>query len=136
MFTGHVDNIEHGLIEGWAIDTDGVNEHVEVMLFIDGHHHVTITCDAPRDDLKALGGYGEGNHGFHYAFPTPLPAHREHRIFVVFKNDGTLVPNGHKLLLSMARSSLLQPILVTAPGRSGTTLLMSRLARAREVCIG
>ncbi len=32
-----------------------------------------VTCDRPREDLRQSGQYGDGNHGFAYRFPTPLP---------------------------------------------------------------
>lgn len=135
MLTGHVDNIQRQLVAGWAIDTDDLTATLEVMVFVDGHHRATVPCNAPRPDLKSLGHYGDGSHGFRYLFPAPLLDHREHRVFIAFKNNGCLVPSGHKLLLPVSIEREFQPVMVTAPGRSGTTLLMNRLGQQDEICI-
>jgi hypothetical protein len=135
VFTGYVDEIQRDYVAGWAFDTDSPDCSVDVLVFIDGHLHATAPCDAMREDLKALGGYGEGNHGFYCAFPEPLEDSREHRVVVVFKNNGCMVPNGHRLLPTVAARPEFQPVLITAPGRSGTTLLMSRLGLSPDICI-
>jgi hypothetical protein len=72
-----------------------------------------------RPDLRDVGTYGRewpGSHGFHHTFSAPLP----------------IVPNGEKVL---AGWKPLQAILVIALGRSGTTLLMSRLSLSSQICI-
>lgn len=134
MFVGYVDSIRHDHVEGWALDTDFPSQAVEILIFIDGHLRATVVCDELRGDLAALGSYGDGRHGFRYRLPVPLPNDREHRVVVTFKSDGCPLSNGHKLLTAAGPQEF-QPILVTAPGRSGTTLFMSRLGQSRDICI-
>lgn len=136
MLKGHVDEVNHRFITGWAVDTDDPDGCVEILIFIGGHLHATVTCDLPRADLAGIEGFGRGAHAFRFEFASELNAQSDHRISVVFMVNGTPLSNGHRLLLGRAQRADLLPILVTAPGRSGTTLLMGRLGQQPEICVG
>jgi len=60
----------------------------------------------------------------------------QRRIDIVALDSGEPLPNGRRLLLAEPGDPGFAPILVTAPGRSGTTLLMSRLSESPEICVG
>ena len=109
-------------------------------------------ADRPRRDLAATGRFGDGAHGFTHSFAEPLGDGADHKVSVHFGDDSLLLPNGERPVprdaaqpMSAARPDLAQdapgscdgpnPILVTAPGRSGTTYLMSCLAASPQIVV-
>ncbi len=141
MRKGHVDTISHSIIAGWAADTERPEAALDIDILVNDQHIVRATADYPRADLATLGELGAGPHGFSVAFAEPLSAATAHRISVRYADDGTLLPGGERVLppkgsaTAAAVTSALTPILVTGPGRSGTTLLMNLLAHAPEIVV-
>jgi Sulfotransferase family len=155
MRGGHVDSLSHRAVAGWAADGDRPALRLTVSIMVDGAQVADIVADRLRNDLAGLGRFGDGRHGFMYNFPQPLAAERDHEVVVTFAEDGKPLPNGRQTLTRaqvLARATStgtaaagapapaprppadeLTPILVTAPGRSGTTLLMGLLARTPEI---
>jgi hypothetical protein len=133
QMTGHVDTIRHNLVGGWAANLDNLTRPVEVMVIVNGEISGTTVCDLPRPDLA--GQLGSIRHGFRYVFPEPLPQNREAHVVVASRDTGQPLPNGRKLLAPSSTAGWMTPILVTAIGRSGTTLLMHLLAQAPEICV-
>lgn len=134
MPTGHMDRADRYGVGGWAAAPDQPDTPIDVIVSINGQWCAQISADRLREDLQAAGSWGEGKHGFRYLFPTPLPDQVDHRVAVRFAATGDLVPNGERLIPA-ATGPRLTPVLVTAPGRSGTTLLMSRLAASEQVAL-
>jgi hypothetical protein len=132
MLVGHVGKIEPDFIGGWAADTEAPDSIVDVIVYIDGIRANRLPCDRFRQDLRDLEIYGRGNHGFQWHISPPLPLHLVSRVTVRFAGTGGVVPDGER---TFPRETGLNAILVTAPGRSGTTVLMSRLAQSRQVCV-
>jgi hypothetical protein len=140
---GHVDAVSRKLVAGWAADPERPDEQLVVTISIDGTEIGQAVANRLRQDLVRLGNYGDGRHGFSFPFPEPLDPLREHHVTVCFAEDGQLLPNGRQVLpiapapepseILSAKQQQLTPILVTAPGRSGTTLLMGLLARSPEI---
>lgn len=133
MLVGHVGRIEPGVIGGWAADTEAPDAVVDVIVYVDGKRVARVACDRFRQDLQDLREYGEGRHGFEYHMSPPLPFHVLDRVTVRYARSGVILPDGKKRI---ERPERLGAILVTAPGRSGTTLLMSRLSRSPQICVG
>lgn len=142
MRGGHVDSISRRHVAGWAADPERPGERLTVSVSVDGAHVGDAVADRLRKDLASLGRFGDGQHGFSLQFPEPLDAMRPHEVVVRFQADGQVLPNGKHMLAAASLpqpaaaaegAAPLQPILVTAPGRSGTTLLMSILARAPDI---
>ena len=98
MLIGHLDEVSHAGVEGWATDDTWPNEPVDVSIFIDQLKVAQLTCDNPREDLRETGQYGEGNHGFAYQFPVPLSESDDVRLSVRFSISGYPVTNGECLL--------------------------------------
>jgi hypothetical protein len=132
MLVGHVGRITPEVIGGWAADTEALDAVVDVIIYVDGKRAARVTCDRYREDLRDLGIYGEGRHGFEHQISPPLPLHLIDRVTVRFADSGMVLPDGER---AMRRDASLGAILVTAPGRSGTTLLMSRLSRSPQICV-
>lgn len=132
MLVGHIDRIGADRIDGWAADTDKPDSVEDVIIYVDGKRTARIACDRLRPDLRDLRDYGRGLHGFTWEVSPPIPAYLLDRITVRFARSGTTVPNGDA---TPAACTGLQAILVTAPGRSGTTLMMHRLSRSPQVCV-
>ncbi len=107
--------------------TSSINSFVEVIISVDGRNYARVSCDIMREDLQQLGTFGTGEHGFLYRFSPPLALEKPFQISVRFSQTGTLLPNGESAIPALDETRRLTPILVTALGRSGTTLLMNRL---------
>ena len=138
MRAGHVDAISRRTVAGWAADTERPGARLVVSITVNGVHLADVVAERQRNDLASLGRYGDGKHGFSYTFPEPLGTEQAHVVLVAYQEDGTPLPNGRHTLAAAGPTASdatkpLQPILITAPGRSGTTLLMGLLARVPEI---
>jgi hypothetical protein len=137
MFTGYVDSSDHHCIVGWAADTDRPAARLEIRVMVNGAEQGRVIADRPRDGLRQHGIYGDGAHGFTYVFDPPLSPLHAYEIVVRFTDMPADVPDGRFRLHPIGPPDItLRPVLVTATGRSGTTLLMRRLGNAREIVIG
>jgi hypothetical protein len=136
MLTGYVDSFDHHFIVGWAADTDRPNARLELSVVVNGSEQGRITADRLREGLRQHGAYGDGAHAFSYAFDPPLSPLHAYDVVVRFVETGTEIPAGRFSIQPTNPQDLaLRPLLVTATGRSGTTLLMRRLGNAREIVI-
>jgi hypothetical protein len=135
VLQGFVDHISRERVQGWAADTDRPDEPVEILIHADGQRLARLRCDRPRADLARLSGFGRGNHGFRLDLRGELPAALETRITVRFAATGETLAAGEAVLASEAGSAGLAPVLVTGLARSGTTLLMRRLAGFPQICL-
>jgi hypothetical protein len=135
VLQGFVDHISRERVQGWAADTDCPDMPVEILVHADGQRLARLRCDQPRADLARLGRFGRGDHGFGLDLRGVLPAGRETRLSIRFAATGELVPAGEAMLANEAESTALAPVLVTGLARSGTTLLMRRLAGFPEICL-
>jgi hypothetical protein len=130
MLKGHVDTIPRYLIAGWALDTDIPNLPVDVVIFVDRQEYGRVTANLPRKDLRELGTFGDGNHGFRYTFDPPLSILRSHDVAVCFALNNEPLTRGRFRI--PAESDLaderLQPVLITTAGQPGFLGLMRSLA--------
>jgi hypothetical protein len=159
MRGGHVDAITRRAVSGWAADPDRPDDRLAVSVTVNGVRMGDAPADRLRKDLASLGRYGDGRHGFVFDFPAPLDPHKDHTILVRYADDGVKLPNGEHILTALAAApaasgkpapvkakasraatpaagdaaAKLVPIMVTAPGRSGTTLLMGLLAKSPAI---
>ena len=74
MFKGHVDRISMSAVAGWAANDEAPDKSVELSVFVDETKVAQVLCAAPRPDLRQMGAFGAGNHGFFFEFPVRLPA--------------------------------------------------------------
>lgn len=132
MLVGHVDRAESTGVAGWAADSDRPDDSVDVVVYVNGRRLARVSCDRFREDLRAAGKYGDGRHAFSFQFPQPLSVELVRRIEVRFAQTGSVLPEGSREFSHVAD---LTPILVTAPGRSGTTLMMHRLSQSSQICL-
>jgi hypothetical protein len=135
VLQGFVDHISRERVQGWAADTDCPDTPVEILVHADGQRLARLRCDQPRADLARLGRFGRGDHGFALDLQGVLPAGRETRLSIRFAATGELLPAGEAVLTNEAESAPLAPVLVTGLARSGTTLLMRRMAAFPEICL-
>jgi hypothetical protein len=128
VLRGFVDEISTNRVRGWALEDADLRRPINVDLLVNGIQYASPRADLLREDLQRELGYG--HHAFEFIFNPPLPLVRDHHVQIRFGGTNQLVPNGERVLSGMTIGSerLLQPILVTAPGRAGSTILMKRLA--------
>jgi hypothetical protein len=132
---GHVDEISRKMVVGWAADNEQWEREVEVAVFVNGKLAARFFANQFRDGLKgSVSKDATGKYGFEYLFEPSLSIIEEQKIEVKAVGASQLLPNGSKVLKAPPKlQSPLIPILVTSPGRSGTTLLMQRLSNYPEV---
>jgi hypothetical protein len=144
--TGFVDAISRLSVAGWAADTDDPDGIVEISVERNGGEEARAPAGKPREDLRRLGKYGAGNHGFTITFDPPL-SHREVHHILVRELASQQVLEGGELIIQArdlgdAFGSLFESpkpvpgaVLVTCHGRSGTTLLMKRLRGHPQIAV-
>lgn len=84
MQMGYVDIAQRDRIVGWAADPDAPDEALELVVLVNGHEAGRAKADRFRPDLKRLGKFGEGRHGFEFKFEPPLDPAKEFRVVVRF----------------------------------------------------
>ncbi|MGA3402480.1 MAG: hypothetical protein ABSC95_24990 [Acetobacteraceae bacterium] len=109
MIQGHVDRITRQVITGWAADTAAPDEQIDITIFVNGRKMAQLACDQPRPDLRHMGMYGEGRHGFRYEFAPPLPTAEAARIAVRFAESGAWLGHGNALLARGATEAVVVP---------------------------
>lgn len=135
MLSGYVERVDFDVIEGWAADSQEPNEAISVSIEIDGRERATISCNLYRVDLSEARLFGNGRHGFKFDLVPSLCTASAHAIVVRFQPSNVVLGNGCHFLPIKRRDNALTPILVTAAGRSGTTILMARLSCSPSICV-
>ena len=138
MRGGHVDAVTRTHVAGWAADSEQPDRALGLCILVDDQESGRIVANRPRRDIAALGRFGNAGHGFHFAFPRALTAGAAHKISVRYADTMAVLPNGEHMLAqdpdeAVGHAAALVPILVSAPGRSGTTYLMRCLAGSPQV---
>jgi hypothetical protein len=128
MLRGYVDIISPTRISGWALEDADLRRPLNVDVFISGIKYSSPRADILREDLQRELGYG--HHAFTFELNPPLPMIRDHHVVVRYGGTSQVVPNGDQTLraIVLEHERLLQPLLVTAAGRGGSTILMKKLA--------
>jgi hypothetical protein len=136
---GFVDEISRDLVAGWAIDTDHPDSSINVAITVNGRPPTLLSANRPRPGVgermkprikPELHGGITGSYAFEFSFDPPLSVFREHDVAVRFAETGDSLPRGaKKLSVPNSTTTSILPLLVTASGRSGTTVLMQHLAR-------
>jgi hypothetical protein len=119
MLIGHLDEVSHKHLAGWAANTLNPDVVMQVSIFVNGWKVAQIECNQYRRDLKESG-YGEGRHGFRYDFPQNLELAANNRIAVWFAETGVPLGNGEIILAEDGSS---QPPRVDAEGMRPLMLL-------------
>jgi hypothetical protein len=126
-------------LRGWAVGADQAVEHVEISLA--GRVLRRTSCRTPRADLAAerpdLPGIGAA--GFYATLGAlDLPRPFELQVDAVLA-DGRRAPiasvRGTRAALRSSWSPRLRPLMLTGPGRAGSTIFMQMLAGHREVAV-
>jgi hypothetical protein len=94
MHTGYVDIAQRDKIAGWAADPDAPDEVIEVVVLVNGREAGRVKADRLRVDLRNLGKYGEGKHGFEFTFDPPLDPIAEHDVVVRFAASRAALTRG------------------------------------------
>ena len=105
MFVGNVDVAQRDRIAGWAADTDFPNDTIEVVILVAGREVGRACADGLRQDLRDLGPYGNGRHGFDFTFGEPLSADEDHVVAVWFATFDQPLGHGEFRLPHQARSA-------------------------------
>lgn len=135
---GYVDQVTHHTVTGWAFDDNAPETAVEIIISVNGSAVGGVLADQFREDLMTLGEGSTGKYGFQFSFDPSLSPFVENEVEVTFKQTAALLPKGERSLRKLASTPRAQtpvPILITAMGRSGTSLLMNRLASHVDIVV-
>jgi len=134
---GNVDKITLSYIAGWAADSDMLDESLDVLIYVDGEGRGRVKANVPRDDLRTAFPGATGKHAFRFEFGRPLSPFAQHKVSVIDARDRKPLPNGERTIPAVGREPTggPQPICLTSTGRSGTSLLMGRLAGHPEIAV-
>ena len=141
MRVGHLDHVSRHQVIGWAAEERRPDAALTIIIEVDGIVAARIAAGDPRPDLVTQGRFPTPNHGFTHRFDEMLDPSQPHRITIRTAAGLELLPNGEHLIPaeapapSTSLAPTLTPILVTAPGRSGSTWLMSLLARSPDITL-
>ena len=124
MFSGHVDRVTRHFIAGWAADLRYPNNPVDVIIIVNCEKIAQVTCDTLRTDLRDLGIYGEGKHGFRYEFSCPLPDDAEVRVTTRSATSGIALQNGDVVFPRKSAEAIIVPppnaFVIPAPSEPNT----------------
>lgn len=135
MLRGYVDVVTPTGISGWALEDSDLKRPINIDLIVNGLQFASPRADLLREDLQRELGFG--HHAFSFEFNPPLPMLRDHHVVVRYGGTAQTVPNGERHIpaIALQNERLLQPLLVTAPGRGGSTILMKKLAAHPAVSV-
>ena len=102
---GFLDVCSRDRLVGWAARENRPDEVVTIAIFVDEHEVGQVRCDVPRKDLAEAGAFGDGVHGFNYAFDPPLPTTVLLQVRVCFALTGAALPNGEQWLSAIPTDS-------------------------------
>lgn len=91
---GYVDSIRLDQIAGWAADPDAPDEVQELVILVDGNEKGRVNADRLRLDLRNLGTYGQGRHGFVFDFAPPLDPGSDYDVVVRFAGAAATPTHG------------------------------------------
>ncbi len=139
---GHVDVLNRTRISGWAAQPAKPDLVVPVRITVNGRR-TRVEAGEMRADLASSFSGSTGRYGFHLDdYPMPLSPFIDNEVDVVFAATGEAVPGGRAVIQAIGtprptqeRGGRLSPVIVTSTGRSGSSLLMGRLAQHPEILV-
>ena len=146
MLDGYVDHISRHTVEGWALNTDSLNQSIDVLIMLDGVVISRVTANLPRPDVAAKKKLNSIKCGFSASIPTFLDTSVMHRIEVRFADTKKAIANGERQIpslddyddapnLAVTQKLGLSPLIVTHMPRSGSTMCMSLLHRHPSIVV-
>ena len=131
---GQVDILSRTRIAGWAADPARPGQPVTIRVSVNGRR-VRVVADRFREDLTAAFPGADGHHGFEVeAEFLPLSPFVRHDVEIAFAAGGRVLRGGAARIpalgsaLDAREEGQRLPLVVTTTGRSGSSLLMARLA--------
>ena len=131
----HVDSISYESIVGWAVNSERPDEPLDIVIMLQGSEHGRCRASTMRPGLAdALGLGSNGAHEFRYAFSPALSVHQDWSVVVLAAGTAEPLVNGRRTLHSVTRRRAgLMPVMLTSPGRVGSTWLMSQFVDHPEI---
>lgn len=102
---GHLDEIQRGLLRGWAFDPAISDARVSLLITADGVLLGRVLANRLRPHLHATG-QTDGRHGFELSVVPPLSPLKSHVIAVRREQDGAHVPGSPAVLAKAAHFDL------------------------------
>jgi hypothetical protein len=103
---GHLDEVQRGLLRGWAFDPSALDTRVSLVITADGELIGRVLANHFRPHLKAAG-RGDGRYGFELHIVPPLSPLRAHLLAIRRERDGVHVPGSPVVLAETTGFDLL-----------------------------
>lgn len=138
MIVGAVLQVLPHCLIGWAADTERPSTTLDVIVTANGEEWGRAKADGPAPASASV----PGDHGFVFHLPRPIFLFTRYKVLVRARSGDR---QARVAQLTIERSpepiagpqpGLLTPVLLTASGRTGTTLLMHRLTTSPSVAAG
>lgn len=142
-----VDKITRSYVAGWVADPENPEQPVDVLIYVNGEGRGRVTANVVRDDLRAAFPGATGSHAFRFEFGWPLSPFRTNEVEIFYAFESQLLQGGKQTLPRQgageqsrhdrdgSRQNGPAPIFVTSTGRSGSSLLMGRLAAHPDIAV-
>jgi hypothetical protein len=98
MIDGYVDSVSRYGVAGWSADPADPERPIDVAIVVNGVERGRLRADRPRRDLRGLGTFGDGLHGFQFTFDPPLGADQDHEVVVQAEAERRILRHGHALI--------------------------------------
>ena len=73
---GHIDDISHERVVGWAVDPERPDTALEVLIVVDGEIHATLSANEMREGLLSAFSHSTGRYQFRHEFSPALSSVR------------------------------------------------------------
>jgi hypothetical protein len=138
---GHLDEYTRFYVSGWAANEDNVSDSVTIKITVNGHPYCSGKADIFRVGLESLFPNATGNYAFRTYFDPPLSLYVKNFVQVFVEGSDEPLTNGRFTIDAVPPPhvadvhSPANPLLISTSGRSGSTLLMSVLAKHPQIIV-
>ena len=103
---GHLDEVQRGLLRGWAFDPTAPDARISLVITVDGELIGRVLANRFRPHLHAAGDT-DGRHGFELHIVPPLSPLRPHLLAIRREQDGLHVPGSPVVLAEATQFDLM-----------------------------
>ncbi len=141
QYVGYIDEANRFFVTGWIADQDDWSRSVMVDILVNGVPVGQATADHYRDGLNELHPAASGRYVFRYYFADPLSMFEANHVSVRVSNTTVHLVEPNEPIPAARPDPTVTgrrpggPILLTTCGRTGSTAIMSELARHPNIVV-
>ncbi|HVY15456.1 MAG TPA: hypothetical protein VHB27_09515, partial [Rhodopila sp.] len=141
QFVGYIDESNRFFVTGWVADRSDWSRSLRVDVLVNGVPVGYCEANLPREGLKSLDPNATGRYVYRYYYANPLSMFEANHVTVrVSSTKAYLIETkGVIPAVSLDRSDVAQrplgPVLLSTCGRTGSTAVMSEMARHPHIIV-